>query len=427
MTSRGPEPPTSTTPPAASAHKLLLPEVASPDVVGGRWVSRAVSLTLTIFTLLLAAGTVAASLIRLKVTVDGAGVLQPTQVWAVRGEETGVVRDVLVRMGDTVRAGQAIAHLDTLQLASSLEQLRARRRALELEMQLARTSAPLEVRSQAEKRAQADAELVRARAALRQRLVEYGFNPDIDEVRRTYRVGTHIAIDEGLASLMAAEAAARSARVDTDKLGLQSIDQSRQQQQLAEIDFQVATLQQRLSHLTLHAPAAGIVLTDGLERLPGKVLQEGETLLEVSEDDDWRAALLVAERDVSRIRVGDDVQVELKAFGRVNAPEIRGKVLTVGAEPTPGATDAGNRMFPVMVRLNRQDLAEVGVERLRRGYTAQAKIVTRSERLIVLIWEYLLRRSEEVRDKAKQRTETGKSAWSGPSLLPSREGGTRRA
>lgn len=136
---------------------------------------------------------------------------------------------------------------------------------------------------------------------------------------------------------------------------------------------QITTLEQRLSHLTLHAPAGGIVLADGLERVPGKVLQEGETLLEISEDNDWRAELLVAEHDVSRIRVGDDVQVELNAFDRVNYPEIRGRVLTVGAEPSASAAQAGSRMFPVIVRLDPSDLAAVGAERLRRGYTAEAR------------------------------------------------------
>lgn len=383
----------STLPPTPSP-KLLLPEVSSPDIVGGRWVARAVSLTLTLFTLLLGGFVVAAALIRLKVTVSGAGVLQPAEIWSVRGEETGVVRDVLVRMGDTVRAHQVIAHLDTLQLASDLEQLRSRRRALELTLRLAQTSVPLEARSAAEKRAQAEAELVRAQAALRQRLVEFDMDPDVAKMRRTYRVGTHVGIDQALASLMAAEAAAGTARIDAERLGLQSIDRSRQQEQMSEIDFQIATIQKRLAHLTLHAPAEGIVLTDGLERLPGKVLQEGETLMEISKDDNWRAALLVPERDVSRVRVGDDVQIELRAFGRVNTPEIRGTVLTVGAEPATGETQAGNRMFPVMVRLDREDLETVGLERLRRGYTAQAKIVTRSERLIVLIWEYLLQRTE---------------------------------
>jgi hypothetical protein len=115
----------------------------------------------------------------------------------------------------------------------------------------------------------------------------------------------------------------------------------------------------------------------------------------------------VAERDVSRIRVGDDVQVELKAFGRVNSPEIRGRMLTVGAEPSASAAQAGSRMFPVIVRLDPSDLAAVGAERLRRGYTAEAKIVTRSERMGVLIWEYLLRRGEAVRERTKRRVEQG--------------------
>jgi multidrug resistance efflux pump len=387
---------------APSTRKVLLPESANPDMVGGRWIARAVSLTLGLFALLLTAATLAAVMIRMKVTVDGAGVLQPAQVWSVRGEATGVVRDVRVRMGDTVRAGQPIARLDTVQLSSELDQLRSRRRVGELDLRLARTSLPLEARSVAERSAEADADLVRANAELRQRLVEHGFDQDVQAVRRTYRVGTNVAVDGALAAVMTAEAAARTARIEAERLGLKSIEESRQRELMAEIDVQIATLEQRLSRLTLYAPANGIVLTDGLERLSGKVLQEGETLLEIGGDHDWRAALLVPERDVSRIRVGDDVQVEITAFGRVNAPEIRGKVLTVGAEPAPDAPQAGNRMFPVMVRLDRGDLEAVGLERLRRGYTANARIVTRSERLIDLIWEYLLRRTERKRVEPAQ-------------------------
>jgi HlyD family secretion protein len=378
--------------------KLVLPEV-SPRVVGGQWVSSAVSISLTIFTVLLVSAILAASLIRLRVTVDGMGALQPAGIWSVRAEEPGVVRDVLVRMGDTVRARQPIARLDSLQLVSQLDQLRSRRRVLEYDLRLARTSVPLEVRSVAERRAEADAALVRANATLRQRLVEHGFEPDVDKVRRTYQVGTNVTVDAGLADVLAAEAASRTARIEAERLGLKDIEQSRQLEQLSEIDFQIATLEQRISRLTLHAPANGIVLTDGLERLSGTMLQEGTTVLEIAEDGGWRAVLLVAERDVSRIRVGDEALVELRAFGRVNSPEIRGTVLTVGAEPSAGGAQAESRMFPVTVRLNPEDLQAVGVERLRRGYTAQARIVTRSERMITLMWEYLLQRAESKKEK----------------------------
>lgn len=384
---------------APPPHRVQLPESGNPGMVGGRWIARAVTFTLALFTLLLAGSVLTAALVKLKVTVDGVGLLQPAEVWPVRSEETGVMREVLVRMGDTVRAGQAIARMDTLQLAAELDQLQSRRRVLELDLRLARSAEPLEVRTVAERGAEADAELVRAHAALRQRLVEHGFEPDVARFRQTYQVGSNVAVDEGLATVMKAEAAARTARIDGERLGLRSIEQGRQQEQLAELDVQIATTRQRLSHLSLYAPAAGIVLTDGLERVPGRVLQGGETLMEIGADDDWRAELLVAERDVSRIRVGDEVQVELRAFGRVNAPEIRGQVLTVGAEPAPGATQADNRMFPVMVRLDAADLQAVGLDRLRRGYTANAKVVTRSERLIVLVWEYLLQRLERRREE----------------------------
>lgn len=382
---------------------LQLPEV-SPKVAGGRWVSNAVSLSLIIFAVLFTAGTLGAILIRLKVTVDGTGALQPAAIWSVRAEEPGVVREVLVRMGDTVRSGQPIARLDSLQLASELDQLRSRRRVLELDLRLARTSVPLEARSLAERRAENDAALMRANATLRQRLVEYGMDPDIDKMRRTYQLGTNVTIDAALADVLTAEAASRAGYVDTDRLGLKDIEQGRQREQLSEIDVQIATLQQRISRLTLHAPASGIVLTDGLERLSGTMLQEGTTVLEVAEEGGWRAVLLVAERNVSRIRVGDEALVELRAFGRVNSPEIRGTVITVGAEPAAGSAQVEGRVFPVMVRLDPEDLRAVGMERLRRGYTAQARIVTRSERMITLIWEYLLQRVETKRLQNKQQT-----------------------
>ena len=71
---------------------------------------------------------------------------------------------------------------------------------------------------------------MRANAALRQRLVEHGFEPDIEAVRRTYRVGTNVAVDEALAAVMTAEAAARTARIEAERLGLKSIEQSRQRE-----------------------------------------------------------------------------------------------------------------------------------------------------------------------------------------------------
>ena len=386
----------STMRPPVPQPELLLPEV-SPRVVGGGWVSSAVSLTLIIFAALFGGSAIAASLLRLKVTVDGTGALQPAGIWSVRAEEPGVVREVLVRMGDTVRAQQPIARLDSLQLASQLDQLRSRRRVLEFDLRLARTSVPLEVRSVAERRAEADAQLVRANATLRQRLVEHGFEPDIDKVRQSYQLGSNVAVDAGLADVMAAEAARRAAHIEAERLGLKDLEQSRQMEQLSEVDFQISTLEQRISRLTLHAPAAGIVLTDGLERLSGTMLQEGTTVMEIAEDGGWRAVLLVPERNVARIRVGDEALVELRAFGRVDAPEIRGTVTIVGAEPAAGGAQAENRMFPVTVRLDPEDLRAVGVERLRRGYTAQARIVTRSERMINLMWEYLLQRMERRR------------------------------
>ena len=370
------------------APPIRLPDWPETKNVGAGVVRRAVSLTFLVLATVFAGALVVAFLVEIDVTVDAGGVLEPVTIWPVRSQEPGLLAQVHVVTGDTVETGQALASLDSLQLYHQALQLEADRRAQRLAYTQAQAASGVEQREHDNVRAQAQAAVVRARATLREQLTTYGFGSNIDSVLSTYRVGTHIAIDQALADVQTAEAALRSTQTQRELLTLGDFDLRRQQVELERLDAQIQSLRHRLGRLTLRAPASGVVLTGQLERLVGSYVREGELLLEVAALDVWRVNLFVRERDVHEIHTGDQAKVEVQAFLGKEEDLIYGRVVTIAAESS-SFDETPTGLYRVTVVLDEAEVERVGRDKLRRGYSAQGKIITRSGRIIKLLVDYV--------------------------------------
>lgn len=68
------------------------------------------------------------------------GRLEPARQTAIAFERTGLVVQIMADEGDVVRAGAVVARMDTAQLRNMREQLKAQRRALEAQLQLAKAT-----------------------------------------------------------------------------------------------------------------------------------------------------------------------------------------------------------------------------------------------------------------------------------------------
>ncbi len=367
---------------------IRLPDLPETKNVGAGVVRRAVSITFLVLAMAFAGALVVAFLVEIDVTVDAGGALEPVTIWPVRSQEPGLLAQVHVVTGDTVEAGQALASLDSLQLYHQALQLEADRRARRLAYEQAQAVSGVEEREQENVKAQAQAAVVRARAQLRDRLTTYGLGSNVDSVLSTYRVGTHVAIDQALADVQTAEAALRSTQTQRERLTLSDFDLRRQQVEIERLDAQIASVRHRLGRLTLRAPAAGVVLTGQLERLVGSFVREGELLLEVAALDVWRVNLFVRERDVYEIHIGDQAKVELQAFLGKDEDLIYGRVVTIAAE-SASLDDAPTGLYRVTVVLDEAEVERVGRDKLRRGYSAQGKVITRSGRIIKLLVDYV--------------------------------------
>lgn len=374
---------------------LRLPDLGDEGQPGAGFVRRAVSATLGTIALLCVAAVVISALVTMDVTVKTTGVLEPVRLWPVRAEASGVVREVLVGSGDTVKAGDPVLRLDGLALETQLAQLRAQLRSAEIDRARSVASTPLEARQQREKVDRGQARLTTARATLLQRMVEHGVGTNVDSLLAAYRPGQHVTLDLAVGEVRSAEADLRLTGTETDMLALRGYEERKTGTLIDQLRAQIGEAEQRVTRTTVRAPATGVVLTDEVERrLPGALVQEGQTLLEVGDLGDWRVTMLIAERDVNKIRVGDPVRLEVQAFSERDRRQLEAKVTHVAAEPVTvenasGAAQSAG-VYRVVASLDRGQVQQGELERFRRGYSVSANVVTRSGKILALAWDYVM-------------------------------------
>lgn len=222
-------------------------------------------------------------------TVAVSGSVAAWQEMFLGVELTGIrVAEVLVEVGDTVRAGQPLLRLDT--------------RTLEVQARQADASVA---------QARASLELARANSDRGARLVKDGLisSSDADELRAT---------------LASAEA----------------------QLATAEADREAARL--RLGFATLRAPDDGIISARSVQ--PGQIVSSGTDLLRLIREGrlEWRAEL--TEADLTRVKIGAPVELtspggetikgQVRAVSPSVDPETRTGMLYADL-PAPGSLRAG--------------------------------------------------------------------------------------
>lgn len=349
--------------------------------------------TVTVTMLLIAGGAVfaliAASLVRMDVTVRARGALEPAAIWQVRAEEGGVVRDVLAGTGDTVEAGADLVRLDAFPLQASLSQLEAQLRALGIDARRLAVTADLEQQDNEQRRRQAQARLTAARAALLQRMVEHGLGTDVDSLRAVHVPGEHVAMDVALSEFDSALADARTSEGRVEATILQELDLERLAAERARLVAQIDEARLRLERMTIRTPRSGVVVTERVDRLQGSYVQQGAVLFEVAAPGAWHAHLSLSERDVHRVRVGDRVRVDVQAWSAAERRPLEGRITSISYEPVSPAAQTLPAVYQATVEFPHDPLDGHPLALVRRGFTVEGHVITRSGRISTLVWHYL--------------------------------------
>lgn len=386
----------------------------------------------TLFSALLAWALVA----RIDIVSVAHGRLVPeTQVKIVQPAEAGIIREILVRDGDSVEKDQVLIRLDPTESTAdssansqqlALEKLHARRLEAELRgggMQrlpgdnlvlFSRVEAQFRahILSVEDSRRQAEAARDRVSKQLAAELEELQklerIAPMLRDAADSYRkladqnlVGRLEAQDRHqLATEREQDLKSQRSRVESARAALKeaesaveqvnSRNRSELEMALTEATGRVAQLEQaavklgfRSSNLDLRAPQAGIV-KDLVTTTLGAVVQPGTVLLSlVPVGDRLRAEVSVNNEDIGFLRVGQEVRLKLATFPFQRYGMLEGKLESLSAdvalESNNAVTDHGAKdppAYKAVIRLDEQHLqGGMGTFALSAGMQLTAEIV----------------------------------------------------
>ena len=390
-----------------------------------------------------------ASISKVDQIVVGYGrVLAPSTNLVVSPLETAVVRSIDVHVGDLVRAGGALAHLDPTFAAADVGE--TERRKATLDAQVARLNAELagilyepadpktederlqvamaksrrgqydaQLHEQEQKIAQTEAqimthmrqidvlrkrlELLRQEESIRKELEASGHG---SKLARIQAEGSRLEGDRALAQLtsevvemrhqLEAAKAARDVYVN-DWHRQVAEDLMNGQRDLTAANEQLKKAARRNEMVILTTPADAIVL-EIAPRSVGSVVQQAETLFTlVPIDRPMEIEAAVDAADIGRLETGLSARIKLDAFPYQRYGTLGGKVSTVSAESfTPESNKGGRPFYKARIKLDSIKLRNVGPDfNLIPGMTANAEIKVGTRRLITYLLYPIIRGFDE--------------------------------
>lgn len=355
---------------------------------------------------------------------------------AVQHLEGGIVRSVLVRDGDRVKAGDLLVRLDETQARAQLEMARLQYYAqvAQQERLIAEQTDATSLEFSPELRAHADdprvADMLKGQAiqfetrrkarlgeisVLEQRVDQLlaqqrgqqeladakmrtiaSYKNQLQELQKLYQQkmidNTRMREYERASSELEGERAeaisnAAAVKVQAGETRLQILQLARDFQKevasdLRDTQSRVFDLEQRinalrdvLQHTEIRAPADGQVMNLGVHN-EGAVLSPGARVLDIIPLNE---ALVIEAQvqpgDIDRVHVDQAADVRMSAFHDRSTPVLSGKVLVVSADRV---TDPNTRAsyYTARVEVSTDELAKLGNKQLKPGMPAEVLIKT---------------------------------------------------
>lgn len=253
--------------------------------------------------------------------VVASGHVEATEV-RVATEVAGTLASVEVEEGDTVKAGQVLARVDTTDLELALAAARAERGQADADLRLRRAG------SRREDIGEAQALVQRARAELE------GAQQDFERMQGLLASGsgTEKARDDARARRDAAAASVQAARERLAKLraGSRSEEIDASRARVAAADARIAQLDQQIRDAVVASPVDGTVTEKLAEK--GELAARGTAVAVVADLVRPWLTVYVPETDLGRVRIGQEAEV------RTDDGQVRtGRIAAVAskAEFTP--------------------------------------------------------------------------------------------
>ncbi|MGY4569454.1 HlyD family type I secretion periplasmic adaptor subunit [Bradyrhizobium pachyrhizi] len=360
----------------------------------------------------------------------GSGRVVPSrQMQVVQSLEGGIVGDILIREGDIVQQGQSLMRIDDTKFASEFGEIRERRAAMAarvarldaeargraeitfpddldkmvpaavatetsvFRMRGQKVAQDIDVLNQQVTRLSGSLKLLEREQTLTRRLYEQKVVPEI-EMLRLDRQATEM---KG----QLAEAQSKIANITASFRSQADEDLAKSRADLAVLDENIKSAQDRVRRTDLKAPVHGIVNKLNISTI-GAVVQPGANLMDIVPLDD---TLLVEGRirpqDIAFIRPDQDAVVKISAYDSSVYGSLKGKVERISADTIVDdkaeKTERQETFYRVMVRTDKNHL---GTEQhplpIIPGMVTTVEVLTGEKSVL----DYIVKPARLLRDEA---------------------------
>ena len=142
------------------------------------------------------------------------------------------------------------------------------------------------------------------------------------------------------------------------------------------LQIQQHYLQSDIERVNIVSPIDGIVTTPKIKEKIGQLIKKGDLILEVYQYDTAKVEMLIPEKEIGEIKVGQAVDIKARAF-----PDKLFNGLVVAVAPTAMDDDSGlqRKVVRVTTEINNQELS------LKPEMTGHAKIYCGERSVIELL------------------------------------------
>lgn len=278
--------------------------------------------------------------------VSGNGRIEATEI-AVAARQPGRVLDILVAEGDFVKAGQALAHLQTDSLLAQQDEAQARlqqarQAVIAAQGQVAQAESTYQAAHAVVVQRDGDLQAERGRLQRMEQLARDGFYSDqlLDDQRARLR-SLEAALQAARAQATAAQAAVAAARtqVPAAEANAQALQATRRR---IEVD---------LADSELKAPRDGRV--QFLVAHPGEVVGAGSRVLNLIDLSDVYMTFFLPETVAGRVALGSEVRIVLDAAPQFVIP-AKVSFVASAAQFTPKTVETASERQKLMFRVRAQ-------------------------------------------------------------------------
>ena len=305
----------------------------------------------------------------------------------IKAPFAGLVKEILVKEGQKVTAGQSLILLDA-------EVSKKRAETLEKQYDLEKTRFEEETRS------------IQAREqSLRERM--QGLGLALMTEKEIYSNLVPLAREGGIQRMQVLQQKMRVQQLESEiaqaRANLQEVQaqllkmKQESLRELADLERQLVEVQDTQNKEVMKAPLNGVVY--GLvPSSPGYAAAAGETLVKVVPGGVLEAKVYVTNRDVGFLNKGMLAQIRVDAFPYTQFGAIEGQLKSVGTLPLEPDQQNPQPRFPAYISLDRDYLTK-GSRRyeVSAGQSVQANLVLRDKRVITLLTDAVQKALDSLR------------------------------